>query len=378
MYDAIIVGARAAGSPTAMLLARQGHSVLVVDRATFPSDTFSTHFITAAGTALLERWGARETLEARGVPFFDHVLLDVAGNVMSTKDLFGPRSVCSPRRTDLDTALRDVAVASGVEVRMETTVAEVLQEDGRVVGVKLRDAAGNVTEERAPVVVGADGRTGAVARAVEPKHRDDHAIHGRGLFAYFDDFEYSTAAISLREGAFIFAFPTGARSACIGTEIGPERDEDIRANPEAVFLEKISLDEDLHARVKVATRDGRWRMGELGAGFFRHAAGPGWALVGDAALTKDPLLGHGITDSFVGAELLSQAIHEGLAGDMDAALAKYDNALWATLGPIYEASRDAAVDFDKSADELFGAIAVAQVMINEEAQMVLDGGPTLS
>lgn len=379
MYDAIVVGARCAGSPTAMLLAREGHSVLVVDRATFPSDTFSTHFVHAGGTALLERWGARDALDANGVPFFDHVLLNVGGNVMSTKDLFGPRSICSPRRKDLDPVLRDMAAAAGAEVRMETTVAEVLQEDGRVVGVKLRDKDGNVTEERARVVIGADGRTSIVARAVNPADRDRHDIHGRGLYAYFDDFEYTSEAVALVDGSFVFAFPTAAKSACIGCEVGPERDADVRADPEAVFLEKIGLDPDLLSRVKAATRDGRWHSGELDAGFFRHASGPGWALVGDAALTKDPMLGHGITDSFISAELLAQALHQGLAdGDLDKALAVYDDAMWRVLGPIYEASRDAAGDFGKTGEELFGAIAPAQMLIAEEGEMVMAGGPRLN
>lgn len=377
MFDAIIVGARVAGSPTAMLLARRGLRVLVVDRATFPSDTFSTHFVHASGTALLDRWDARVPLEKRGVPFFDHVLLNVNGNVVSTKDLFGPRPVCSPRRTDLDLVLRDLAIAAGAEVRMETTVAEVLQEDGRVVGVKLRSKDGVVTEERAPVVIGADGRTSVVARAVEPADRDRHDVHGRGLFAYFDDFEYASENAGFMDGGFLFAFPTAARSACVGTEIGPERDADVRADPEAVFFEKISLDDDLCRRVRAATRNGRWRTGELDAGFFRHAAGPGWALVGDAALTKDPLLGHGITDSFIGADLLAQAVASGLGGDMDAALQAYDDALWATLGGVYEASRDAAISFDKSGEELFAAVTPAQMLIAQETEMVMAGGPTL-
>jgi flavin-dependent dehydrogenase len=371
VYDAIIVGARCGGSATAMLLARQGHSVLVVDRAEFPSDTFSTHFVTAPGTALLDRWGAIPKLKERGVPFFDHLLLNINGNVMSTNDLFGPLHVCSPRRTDVDPVLRDMALEAGAEVRMQTTVAEVLQDDdGRVTGVRVRDAEGSVTEESAPIVIGADGRTGIVARTVAPQTRDEHAIHGSGLYAYFDDFEYTSEAASFVDGAFLFAFPTAARSACIGTEVHNSLNDEIRAEPEKVFLDRISRDPDLLGRVQAATRDGRWHTGELTTGFFRHATGPGWALVGDAACTKDPLLGHGITDSFVGAELLAAAIHND---ELD----KYDDALWRHLGPIYEASRDAAIDFDKSGDELFAAVTPAQLLIAEELAMVQAGGPAL-
>ena len=371
MYDAIIVGARCGGSATAMLLARLGHSVLVVDRAEFPSDTFSTHFVTAPGTALLERWGAIPRLQERGVPFFDHVLLNVSGNVTNTNDIFGPLQVCSPRRTDLDPVLRDMAVEAGAEVRMQTSVTDVLRaDDGRVTGVRLRDAEGNVSEEMANIVVGADGRTGIVARSVEPPSRDEHTIHGSGLYAYFDDFEYESEAAGFFDGAFVFAFPTGPRSACIGTEVHSSRTDEMRADAEKLFRSRIEADPDLYGRVQAATRESRWHTGEVLNGFFRHASGPGWALVGDAACTKDPLLGHGITDSFVGAELLAAAIH-------DDQLDKYDEALWRYLGPIYAGSRDAAVDFDKTGDELFAAVLPAQMLIREEYDMVAAGGPTL-
>ncbi len=379
MYDAIIVGARVAGSPAAMLLARKGHRVLVLERATFPSDTFSTHFITAPGTALLQRWGALEQLEKRGVPIFDHVLLNVAGNVINTSEVFGPTQVCSPRRTDLDVTLRDMAAEAGAEVRMGSSVTEVLFDDaGRATGVRVRDADGNVTEESASVVVGADGRSGIVGRSVNPEPRDEHEIRGSGLYAYFDDFEYVTESAGMLDGAFVFAFPTGPRSACIGTEIDRSHDDAVHADPAAVFYERIAADPDLERRVRAATRNGRWHSGDLQAGWFRHASGQGWALVGDAVCLKDPLLGHGITDSFVGAELLAAAIDEGLSsGNLDAALARYDEALWRHLRPIYEASRDAALSFDKSGDDLFAAFMPAQMLIQEELAMVQAGGPTL-
>ena len=67
-YDAIVVGARCAGAPTAMLLARKGYRVLVVDRASFPSDTISTHMIHAPGVAALKRWGVLDKVVASGCP----------------------------------------------------------------------------------------------------------------------------------------------------------------------------------------------------------------------------------------------------------------------------------------------------------------------
>ena len=68
MYDAIVAGVRCAGSPTAMLLARQGHRVLLLDRCVFPSDTYRNRFIQPPGVGLLHRWGVSERLAASDCP----------------------------------------------------------------------------------------------------------------------------------------------------------------------------------------------------------------------------------------------------------------------------------------------------------------------
>ena len=75
-YDAIVVGARCAGSPTAMLLACKGHRVLVVDKATFPSDTMSTHLVHPPGVTALKRWGLLDRLEATGCPPIERYSFD--------------------------------------------------------------------------------------------------------------------------------------------------------------------------------------------------------------------------------------------------------------------------------------------------------------
>ena len=169
-YDAIVVGARCAGSPTAMLLARKGHRVLLVDRATFPSDTVSTHVVHPRAAALLARWGLLERLVATGCPpihtyAFDFGPVTISG-APGTAD--SPVAYC-PRRTVLDELLVRAAAEAGVEVREGFTVDEVLSEDGRVVGVVGRSAQGAALRERARVVVGADGRFSRVAQAVRPE-----------------------------------------------------------------------------------------------------------------------------------------------------------------------------------------------------------------
>jgi len=380
VYDAIIVGARCAGSATGLLLARRGHRVLVVDRATFPSDAFSTHFVTAPGTALLERWGVLDRLKAQGVPVFGNVHMNVGGNRLTTEDVGIPVDpMCSPRRTDLDTTLAALAADAGVEVRLGVSVTDVLRDDsGRVDGVRLRDGDGAVREERASIVIGADGRTSIVARSVEPAERDRHDIKGTALFAYFDDFDWRSAEIGLFDDTFIFVFPTAARSACIGSATHVDNEAEVRADPEAYFWKVLSPDPELTERVRAARRDGRWRLGEVPYGWFRRASGPGWALVGDAVALKDPLPGHGITDSFLGAELLAQAVDEDLGdpASLDVSLAAYDSALWSLLRPVYEATIDAST-YDWDPNTALMKIAGVNELVRNELAIVRDGGPWL-
>ena len=122
-YDAIVVGARCAGSPAAMLLARKGYKVLVVDRATFPSDTISTHLIHPPGITALRRWGLLERVVATGCPPIHRYDFDLGPFVLSGAPGTPDSPVAyGPRRTVLDKILVDAAVEAGAEVREGFTV----------------------------------------------------------------------------------------------------------------------------------------------------------------------------------------------------------------------------------------------------------------
>src|SRR5512138_1492745 len=136
-YDVIVVGARCAGSPTAMLLARKGYKVLVVDKASFPSDTLSTHLIHPPGVDALKRWGILDRVTATGCPPIDTYRFDLGRVVLSGK----PGTAAMPvsygtRRTVLDKILVDAASEAGAEVREEFMVDEILFEGDRVTGIR--------------------------------------------------------------------------------------------------------------------------------------------------------------------------------------------------------------------------------------------------
>lgn len=168
IYDAIVVGARCAGSPLAMLMSRAGHKVLMVDRATFPSDTMSTHFINSPGMVRLAQWGLMDAVFATNCPPVTKALFDAGGDILEVDipEVPGVPGLVSPRRHILDKLLVDAAVDAGAELAEGVSVDSLIHEDDRVVGIKGHGSDGSF-EARGRFIVGADGRHSMVADAVE-------------------------------------------------------------------------------------------------------------------------------------------------------------------------------------------------------------------
>ncbi len=146
MYDAIIVGARCAGSPTAMLLARKGYRVLLVDRASFPSDTPKGHFIQPSGVASLERWGLLERIVASGAPAVRRVRFDLGPFALEGSPRWPTGQVAeayAPRRSVVDQILVEAAVGAGAEPRERG-------EPGGVVHLQVHRAGPDVEAQLAP------------------------------------------------------------------------------------------------------------------------------------------------------------------------------------------------------------------------------------
>lgn len=338
-FDAIVVGARCAGSPTAMLLARKGYRVLAVDRATFPSDTMSTHILHPLGVAALSRWGLLGRLTTTGCPpmhtyAYDFGPFTIAG-APGTRE--APVAYC-PRRTVLDKLLIDAAAQSGVEIREGFTVEDILIEDGRAVGIKGHAKDGNSTTERARIVVGADGLRSVVAEAVRPDRYDEKPILLAAYYSYWSGlpmngrFEnyirdmrgFAVAPTHDNLTMIIVGWPYAEFATC---------KKDIEGN----VLKTIALAPAFADRLRGAKRETRF-VGAAVPNYFRKPYGPGWALVGDAGYNRDFITGQGMMDAFLDAELCAAALDKVLSGKQpfDPAMSTYQRMRDARVKAMYE------------------------------------------
>jgi 2-polyprenyl-6-methoxyphenol hydroxylase-like FAD-dependent oxidoreductase len=341
VYDAIVVGARCAGAPTAMLLARKGYRVLLVDKATFPSDTISTHIIWPHGAEVLDRWGLFDRLAATGCPpialrmIFDVGPFALQGAVSGAN---GGRGGLCPRRTVLDKLLVDAAVEAGAELREGFTMEDLLWDDGRVAGIRGRRRNGESVEERARVVVGADGVHSLVAKAVRAPEYDTKPPIATYYYTYYRGFPADDIEQHVRVHEGVGCFPTHDGLTLIAGVWPSRRFPEVRADVEGHLWKALESAPSVAERLRAARREEKW-VGTAGvANYFRRPYGPGWALVGDAGYDKDPLTAQGISDAFLDADGLVGALDDGWTArrPLEEALAEHQERRDRRARPMYE------------------------------------------
>jgi 2-polyprenyl-6-methoxyphenol hydroxylase-like FAD-dependent oxidoreductase len=341
MYDVIVVGARCAGSPTAMLLARRGYRVLVVDKARFPGDTISTHYIHQSGVAALKRWGILDRVVASGCPPITHFTfqIDDVRLVGSPPAFEGVREAYSVRRRILDKILVDAAVEAGAEVREAFTVTEVVREGDRVAGIRGHASDGETETLKARIVIGADGVRSVVARSVDAPHARYVPPLTCVYYGYFRDLPVQGAEVYPGRGSFVVATPTNDDLTQV-TVFAPEHEfARRRARAEKSFHASLRQHTpELADRVSRATRVEKFYGTPLVPNYIRKPWGPGWALVGDAGYMKDPITAQGMSDAFRDAELLAGAVNAGFTAraTMEQALGWYERQRDTASAPMFQ------------------------------------------
>ena len=288
-HDVVVVGGRVAGSATAMLLARLGHDVVVVDQDSFPSDTISTHSIARSGVVQLQRWGLLEEVLNSGAPAIREVTFNAGGESTrrQIKDRAGVDLVVAPRRYVLDSLLGAAAERAGADVRHGVTVSQVQRDQrGRAVGVIGRDGTGASIRINARYVVGADGQRSLVARSVEAAVSEVGRADGAAQYAYYAGIPWTGIELFVAARALAGVFPTHDGEGCIWVCTPSSDAAEVRRRTVSradAFNELLSRSApQLFERLRQARRTSPVRGMLRQPNQLRQAYGPGWALVGDA------------------------------------------------------------------------------------------------
>ncbi|HEY7044692.1 MAG TPA: NAD(P)/FAD-dependent oxidoreductase [Nocardioidaceae bacterium] len=314
-YDVVVVGGRVAGSLTAILLARAGHRVLVIDRARFPSTTLSTHFFRGNGLIrVLDMAGMLDAVLALGPPRltceYAYFNGDPSPTIEPPQDPGDAGYCLSVRRETLDAVLLDGARRAGAHVRTATSVSRLITEGERVTGVLLGDGS----TVMAGLVVGADGRRSMVARAVNAADRERHRGKRALYYRYVADMPSPSGGapdgpeFSLLDDELAYIFPSDAGLTCVAISVNLAAYARFRHSSAQVFDELLARHTGLWQRYADSTRHGRlFGSGPLDD-YVRQPAGPGWALVGDSGIHQDPWSGVGMDSAAVTAAALVECI----------------------------------------------------------------------
>jgi flavin-dependent dehydrogenase len=344
-HDVVVVGARAAGAATALLLARLGHDVLLLDRAVFPADTLSTHQIVRTGVVQLQRWGLLQAVLSSGAPAIRQVTFTSRdeSTTRAIKDKAGVDLLVAPRRYVLDTIIAEAAAAAGADVRFGVTVAGVRLDDaGRATGVYGHDSTGAAVDIDARFVVGADGLRSRVARSVGAELIDDRGDDGAVQYAYYSGLGWDGIELIVADRALTGVFPTHDGQACIwicGPSTHAREARRRAASREDAFSAYLSRTApDLASRLRTGRRTSPVTGMLRTPNIIRQAHGPGWALVGDAGYHRDAVTGHGLSDAYRDAELLAVSLHQALNSTTEerTALAGYQDQRDRSLRDIFD------------------------------------------
>lgn len=316
-YDVIVVGGRVAGASTALLLARAGLRVAVLDRGRRGTDTVSTHAFMRAGVMQLDRWGLLPAVRAAGTPPVHSTLFHYPGETVQVtiRPSPGVDALYAPRRTVLDALLLDAAAEAGAHILERTALVGLLEEGDRIVGVRARGADGIERALSCRITIGADGIRSDVAAAVAAPVQRSARSSGSVLYAYRRDLPTAGYEWAYGHGAAAGLIPTNEGLTCVfaGTSPGMYRRLRRQGADAALHSAFAQAAPDLVSRLDQSSPAGPVHGWSGQTGFIRRSWGPGWALVGDAGYFKDPITTHGMTDALRDAELIAAAVVDTLS-----------------------------------------------------------------
>ena len=374
-YDVVVVGGRAAGASAAMLLARAGLRVAVVERGQRGADTLSTHALMRGAVVQLSRWGLLDRAMAAGTPPVRSTTFHYGDTTvpLAIKPRFGVDALCAPRRPVLDGTLAAAAEEAGADVVFGARVSDLSRDaSGRVNGVVVEDAPGRRRHVAARLVVGADGLRSTVARLAGAAVLEAGSHGAAVIYGYWSGLSVDGYHWYYRPGVSAGAIPTNDGLVCVFASMPSSRFlHDARFRQAAAYHEVLrEVSPALAGHVARGRLVGPLRGWTGEPGVMRQASGPGWALVGDAGCFRDPITAHGLTDALRDAELLAAAARE----DGERAWRDYAAQRDVFARPLFDLS-DRIASFTWDLDELQALHrALSEAMVREAEWIAALGG----
>jgi flavin-dependent dehydrogenase len=281
--DAVIVGARCAGAATALLLARAGARVVLVDRGVYGTDTLSTHALMRGAVLQLHRWGILPCIMAVDTPpvfstTFSYTAQDIT---VPIEPKFGVAALYAPRRALLDRTLVDAAAANGTDVRYGVRVDDVIvDDDGRVRGIT--GLAGGARQRiEADIVIGADGLYSTIAERVGAPRIVEGRHAAAVLYSYWENLPLDGYYWRFQPGVSIGAIPTNDGATCVFASVASERFRDeVDGDATSAYRRLIRrASPEFDARLDGARRVEPIRGFGGHPGFIKRSVGPGFDLL---------------------------------------------------------------------------------------------------
>lgn len=331
--DVIVGGGRCAGAPAAMLLARAGLRVRVLERARQLGDVVSGHMIKPAGVARLHAWGLLGELLDVPTPAITNSTLWAGGEPYPAPPLPAHQMALAPRRCILDQLLLAAARDAGADVRLGVTARSVLRAGERVTGVRTSAA-----DQQARLVIGADGRHSVIARAVGANWTWRQPTATYGYYTYWAGAQVDRMHAWIEPGLFAGLFPTNDAKTLMFYQAPAAGFAEARLAPGERYQRVLEDRPALHRLLAGAQITEPIRgIGDLPT-FLRRSAGPGWALIGDAGHHKDPIIARGIADAFRDAAVLAETVTRHWDSGLDEAVAACERRRDRDARPLAEAS----------------------------------------